>query len=83
MGRGNYMAVTKDDLRDFTRFADERLKNGGADSIVKLAGEWEAQRREMEATVSDIRQSHADIESGRVLSVADAFDGARKRLGLG
>jgi hypothetical protein len=77
------MAITKDDLQDFTRFADARLENGGVDSLVALAGEWELQRRETEETVADIRQSHADIESGRVLSVADAFDSVRKQLGLG
>ena len=75
------MAVTKEDLRDFTRFADEKLERGAADSLVALAGEWESQRREMEDTVADIRQSHLDIDAGRVSSVADAFDNARKQLG--
>ena len=75
------MAITKEDLRDFTRFADEKLERGVADSLVALAGEWESQRREMENTVADIRQSHVDIDSGRVSSVADAFADARKQLG--
>jgi hypothetical protein len=75
------MAVTKDDLRDFNRFADERLSNGGANSLVDLAGEWEARRREVEETVADIRDSHADIDAGRVSSVADTFAEVRKQLG--
>jgi hypothetical protein len=75
------MNVTKDDLRDFTRFADERLDRGGEVSLIELAGEWEAQRREMDATLKDIRESHADIDSGKVDSVADAFAYARRQLG--
>jgi len=77
------MAVTKEDLRDFTRFADEKLDNGGVNSLVELASEWESQRGEMEETVADIRQSHADIEAGRVASVADSFTEVRKQLRVG
>ena len=77
------MAITKDDLRDFNRFADEKLESGGANSLVELAGEWEAQRREMEETVVDIRTSHADIDAGRITSVTNAFADVRKELGLG
>jgi len=77
------MAITKEDLRDFNRFADMKLADGGASSLVDLAGEWEAQRREMEDTVADIRQSHADIDAGRVASVADSFADVRKQLGRG
>jgi hypothetical protein len=75
------MPVTKEDLLEFTRFADGRLSSGTSDSLVDLAGEWEAQRREMDATVADIRVSHADIESGRVKTVPDAFAEIRNRLG--
>jgi hypothetical protein len=48
-----------------------------------LAGEWEAQRSEMEETVADIRQSHADIDAGRVASVSDTFSDIRKQIDLG
>jgi hypothetical protein len=75
------MALTREDLRDFNRFADERLANGGADFLAALAGEWEAKRREMDETVADIRQSHADIDAGRVSSVAETFADVRKQLG--
>ncbi|MEX2317426.1 MAG: hypothetical protein WD669_09760 [Pirellulales bacterium] len=75
------MAVTQDDLRDFNRFADEKLRNGGANSLVDLASEWEAQRCGMDETVADIRQSHADIDAGRVASVADTFAAVRNQLG--
>ena len=76
------MAITQDDLRDFQRFADEKLHRGEAQSLVDLANEWEARHREMEETIADIRASHADIESGRVTTVADAFADARKQIGL-
>ena len=81
--RKSKMALTKVDLQDFGRFADERLDRDGTASLVELASEWEAQRREMEETVADIQQSHADIDAGRVESVADAFSDVRKQLGLG
>ena len=38
------MAVTKDDLREFARFADQQLKNGGATTMVELVDLWESQR---------------------------------------
>lgn len=75
------MAITKEELRDFHRFADEKITKGVAASLVELADQWEAQRCEMEETVADIRQSHADIDAGRVASVADAFAHVRSRLG--
>ena len=77
------MSVTKEDLQAFHRFADERLDRDGARSLVELAGEWEANRREMEETVADIRQSHADIDASRVSSVSDTFADVRRQLGLG
>ncbi len=75
------MAVTKEDIVEFARFADGRLSSGTSDSLVDLAGEWEAQRREIDATVHDILESHADIESGRVKTVSDSFAEIRSRLG--
>lgn len=77
------MAVTKEDLQAFHRFADEKLDHDAARSLVELAGEWEANRREMEETVEDIRQSHTDIDAGRVESVSDTFADVRDQLGLG
>jgi hypothetical protein len=38
------MAVTKDELCDFIRFADEKLENGGNGTLVDLVREWESQR---------------------------------------
>ncbi|HTQ39460.1 MAG TPA: hypothetical protein VMJ32_10550 [Pirellulales bacterium] len=77
------MNVTKDDLRDFTRFVDEKLEHGKVDSLVDLAGQWEAQRREQEETLADIRQSHADIDNNKVAPLTDSFADVRQQLGLG
>jgi hypothetical protein len=64
------MAITKDDLRDFTRFADERLENGGADSLVALAGEWESQRRERKSVATNCAIS---VDSETLQKLAKAF----------
>jgi hypothetical protein len=82
------MAITENDLQDFQRFAADKLNGSGAQSLVQLAGEWEAQRqdaarREMQETLADIQASHADIEAGRVIPVIDAFADIRQQLGLG
>jgi hypothetical protein len=77
------MPITKEDLQDFQRFADRRLDEGVRESLVMLAGEWEARRREMDETIADIHASHADIEAGRVSGVADAFAEVRKKMGQG
>lgn len=76
------MAVSKEDLRDFARFADEKLSRGGADSLIELVGQWEAHRHDKDDAIADVRQSHADIDAGRVSPVADAFEAVRKQLGL-
>jgi len=60
------MAVTKEDLRDFNRFADEKVENGGANSLVELVSEWEAQRRET-------TQSHIEIDARTLSVLAAAF----------
>ena len=55
------MPVTRDDIQDFNRFVDERLANGGADSLRELVVEWE-ERQEVNAA---IRRGIADIDAGR------------------
>ena len=76
------MNITKEDLRNFARFADEQLERGSKGSLADLADEWEARRRERSETIADIRESHADIDAGRTASVADAFDEVRRQLRL-
>lgn len=74
------MSITRDDLQDFQKYADEQLQHANYATLVDLADQWEAQRREMAETVGDIEQSHVDIEAGRVCSVSDAFDEARRKI---
>jgi len=38
------MAFTFDELRSFTHFAEEQLKEGTLDSIVQIANRWERER---------------------------------------
>ena len=38
------MAVTKKELRDFIRFAEEKLETSGNGTLIDLVCEWETQR---------------------------------------
>ena len=38
------MAVTKEDIREFNRFVEKKLANGGAKSLAALVSEWESLR---------------------------------------
>jgi hypothetical protein len=55
------MAVTTEDLREFARFADQQLKNGGSTTMVELANLWESQRLNGD-------QIQVDIETVRELA---------------
>jgi len=71
------MAVTEEDLKDFHRFAKEKLANGGVESLSQLAAEWE----EFRDTVADVRQGITDFEAGRHKPAEQAFADIRKKLG--
>lgn len=72
------MAVTEEDLKDFNRFATEKLANGGAESVTQLAAAWE-ERRQVNAA---IRAGLADIEAGRTRSFAESQEEFRKKNNL-
>jgi hypothetical protein len=59
------MPVTHEDVENFNRFLAEKLANGGADSMVELAAQWEASRREYAQTVAALGECIADMEAGR------------------
>jgi hypothetical protein len=61
------MALTKDDVRDFIRFADERIDNGGADSLTELACQWDAKRGATEVTLP------VEIDADTARWLANAF----------
>ena len=74
------MAVTRDDLQEFHRFADAKLAEGGAGSLLDLAREWESARQN-EESVAALRESDADVQAGRVKPLDRAFVEVRARLG--
>jgi hypothetical protein len=57
------MAVTRQDLFDFTRFAEEKLTDRGTDSLKALLDEWN-ERRSHGQSVAGIRESVAQYEAG-------------------
>ena len=73
------MAVCKEDLQEFQRFASKELSNGGADSLGELVVKWEA-HREREQAALDIRESHGDIEAGRIRPLDEACSDIRKNF---
>lgn len=77
------MAVTKDDLERFHKFAAEKLDNGGSQSSLEdLLELWRKEREHVE-TVDDIRQGVGDYEAGDAQPLAEAFDEVRRDLELG
>ena len=72
------MPVTRDDIQDFNRFVDERLANGGADSLRELVAEWE-ERQEVNAA---IRRGIADIDAGRTEPFFESQDQFRQERDL-
>ncbi|HUT10506.1 MAG TPA: hypothetical protein VMY42_08420 [Thermoguttaceae bacterium] len=74
------MTLTKKDLQDFHRFADAKLTSGAAGSLIDLVREWES-TRQYDGSVSALRESHADVEAGRVKPLDKAFSDVREKLG--
>jgi hypothetical protein len=73
------MAVTRDELLDFNRFAEEKLTDGGADNLQDLLDEWN-ERRAHQQSIAGIRKSVAQYEAGECLPVHEAFDEVRRKL---
>jgi hypothetical protein len=76
------MPITKDDIHEFSRFASESVDARETESLVELARLWEAERREYEETVADIRQGVADYDAGLGKPVNESFAEIRRELGL-
>lgn len=72
------MSITVNDLRDFNAFAMKQMKIGSAESIADLALAWE-ERRE---SISDLLESHEDVECGRVIPADQVYAEIRQQLGL-
>lgn len=73
------MAVTLQELSDFNRFAEQKLSNGGAETLQQLLDEWQ-DLREYEQCVVDIRESIRQHENGESLPLDEAFSEIRRKL---
>lgn len=74
------MTVTREELAEFHNFANEKLSNGGAESMHALLDDW-LMKRAHDASVTEIRQSIAQYEAGEALPVDQAFAEIRQKLG--
>jgi predicted transcriptional regulator len=59
------MSLTSHELAEFNRFAEQKLSVGDVASIEQLAREWTEAHR-LATLVSDVSESEADIDAGRV-----------------
>jgi hypothetical protein len=71
------MAVAKEELQAFTRFADEKLAQGEVVSIADLAGQWEALCREATVPVGTGEPICADISEETLRFLAAEFPDIR------
>jgi len=76
------MSLTTQDLADFNHFATGKLTTGAAKSIVDLAREWEAERREFDETVAELRAGLADMEAGKGRLFSESMAELRQKLGI-
>ena len=74
------MNVTRQELSDFHRFAEERLSFGSVATLQALLDEWSAQR-EHQQSIEGIRESMRQYEAGQALPLDEAFAEIRQKLG--
>jgi hypothetical protein len=73
------MTISTADLSAFHHFAFAKVSDGGAESLVQLAAEWEAARA-LEESAAGIRESLADADADRLVTAEQAFADARQLL---
>jgi hypothetical protein len=79
------MLVTQQDLDNFNRFAQQKLQNGGAESIEELFDLWRIEQpsaEEQEEIHAAIRQGLADIKAGRGRPVETVMEELRRKHNL-
>jgi hypothetical protein len=59
-------------LQDFSRFVDQKLKNGDAESLVELAGEWERQRHNGKPEIYEV-EIPIEFDADILKELAGAF----------
>lgn len=68
---------------DFQRFAQDRLKNGGAETVQDLIDMWRMENptpAEEKESLASIQRGVEDADAGRTVSVEQAFAEARKAV---
>jgi hypothetical protein len=75
------MPVTREELEGFRRFAEQRLGNGGADSIASLADEWQVER-ERHLVNEALCEATADLDAGRHLPADEVSRAIRQKHNL-
>jgi len=78
---GIAMLVTQQDLDNFHRFAQQKLQNGGAESMAELARQWEI-AREREEVNEALREATEDLKAGRYRPAADVSRDMRRKCNL-
>ncbi len=79
------MQVTQQDLDSFHRFAQQKLQNGGAESIEELFDLWRIEQPSPEdenEIHAIIRQGLADIKAGRGRPAEDVISDLRRKYNL-
>lgn len=79
------MLVTQQDLDSFHRFAQQKLQNGGAESIEELFDLWRIEHpspKEQAEIHAVIRQGLADIQAGRGRPAEDVMRDVRLKYNL-
>jgi hypothetical protein len=73
------MSITREELSDFNRFAEDRLSDGAVDTLYELVDEWNHVRSHQQS-VARIRESARQHEAGQSVPVDEAFDEVRRKL---
>jgi hypothetical protein len=79
------MQVTQQDLDSFHRFAQQKIQNGGAESIEELFDLWRIAHpspEEQDEIHATIRQGLADIKAGRGRPADEVMSELRRKFNL-
>lgn len=76
------MTQVQSDLVSFFDFAVQRASKEEAETLEDLVDIWR-QERERAAVLEDMEAAFEDEAAGRCVPIEEAFEGIRRRLGLG
>jgi hypothetical protein len=75
------MSVTEQDLEAFGRFATERLRNGGAESLEEVLSEWRKFQRWNERNAISTQQSEQGLS--KPLDIKAVLERVEQRVAEG